>query len=164
MASDILPEASGIQLLFAWSPKVITNGLCTLFLFVVQGKTSKQSPSSSLKNTKEKGITFNTTLQKKHTSKIIIISIDKKPPRVPHSSFIILVCFCPGSPPEGLFLFMASHSTSMFPINVSTAWLKCQLWKVEIGRLGDLWPGGKHWKKSLLWKCWYMSYTIYWYQ
>lgn len=99
-------------------------------------KTSKQSPSSSLKNTKEKGIMFNTKLQKKHTSKIIIISIDQKMPReliVPSSSPFVFAPVAPGSPPEGLFLFMAGHSTSMFPINVSTALLNASFGRWRLG-------------------------------
>ena len=110
VASDILPEVSGIQLLFAWSPKVITNGLCTLCLFVVRGKIIQAIPFQFFQKHKEKGIILNTTLQKKHTSKKkkhvslrslynkIIISIDQKTPSeliVPSSS--PFVC-CTGFP------------------------------------------------------------------
>lgn len=89
---------------------------------------------------KEKGIMFNTTLQNKHTSKIIIISIDKRRRGfliVPSSSPFVFAPVAPGSPPEGLFLFMASHSTSMFPINVSTALLNASFGRWSLGDLGD---------------------------
>ena len=56
---------------------------------------------------------------------------------VPSSSSFVFAPVAPGSPPEGLFLFMASHSTSMFPINVSTALLNASFGRWSLGDLGD---------------------------